>query len=175
MDKLIPTDFHARSLVSASTLETLTEAKKGAARLLGCYRTGDANDPEVYISGVVAVLSRFSIEIIRDVTEPAMGLPSKLNWLPTLAEIRKECEILEGRAARRVYLDKQLREQFASREQPAAREERPSYEELRRRCHDVGLMIGPKGSRLPPIDPSKIQAQYGITKEQWDAIPNAKR
>lgn len=174
MDKLIPTGFHARSLVSASMLETSTEAKKGASRLLGCYRTGDANDPEVYIAGVVAVLSRYSIEIIREVTEPATGLPSKLNWLPTLAEIHKECDVLEERAKRKVYLAQQLEQQFAERETPVDRSHRPTYEELRARCHEVGLMIGPKGSRLPPLDPSQIQKQYGISKSDWDTIPNAK-
>ena len=174
MDKLIPTDFHARSLASVSTLETLSEAKKGAARLLGCYRTGDANDPEVYISGVVAVLSRYSIEIIREVTEPATGLPSKSNWLPTIAEIRKECDLLEERAKRKVYLARQLEQQFAERETPADRQQRPSYEELQRRCHEVGLMIGPKGSRLAPIDVAAFRQKHGISKEQWDAIPDAR-
>lgn len=173
MDKLIPTDFHVRSLVSATMLETLTEAKKGAARLLGCYRTGDANDPEVYIAGVVAVLSRFSIEIIRAVTEPATGLPSKSNWLPTIAEIRKECDLLEEREKRKAYLAQQLEQQFAEREKPVDRSTRPSYEELKRRCHEVGLMIGPKGSHLAPLDVAAFRTRHGITKEQWDAIPNA--
>ena len=174
MDKLIPTDFHAPSLASGNMLERLSEAKKGASRLLGCYRTGDANDPEVYISGVVAVLSRYTIEIIREVTEPATGLPSKSNWLPTIAEIRTECDLLEERAKPKPYLVKQLEQQFAERELPAHRPERPTYEELKRRCHEVGLMIGPKGSRLPPLDPAQIQKQYGISKADWDAIPNAK-
>ncbi len=175
MDKLIPTDFHARSLVSESTLATLSEAKKGASRLLGCYRTGDANDPEVYISGVVAVLSRYTIEIIRAVTEPATGLPSKSNWLPTIAEIRKECDLLEERETRKAHLAKQLEEQFASREKPVETKPRPTYEELQRRCHDVGLMFGPKGSRLPPLDVAAFRQNHGISQEQWDAIPNAKR
>lgn len=173
MDKLIPTDFSARSLASASTLEILSEAKKGAARLLGCYRTGDANDPEVYIAGVVAVLSRYTVEIIREVTEPATGLPSKSNWLPTIAEIRKECDLLEEREKRKIYLARQLERQFADREKAVDRSVRPSYEELKRRCHEVGLMIGPKGSRLPPLDVSAFRQKHNISKEQWDAIPNA--
>ncbi len=173
MDKLIPTDFRARSLASANTLAILTEAKKGASRLLGCYRTGDANDPEVYISGVVAVLSRYTIEIIREVTDPATGLPSKLNWLPTLAEIHKECDLLSERAKRKARRAEELDQQFAEREKPVDRSARPTYEELKRRCHEVGLMIGPKGSRLPPLDVAAFRTQHGVTKEQWDAIPNA--
>jgi hypothetical protein len=52
--------------------------------------------------------------------------------------------------------------------------ERPTYEELRARCHAVGLMIGPKGSRMPPADPSAIAKKYGLSKAQWDALPNRK-
>jgi hypothetical protein len=78
----------------------LTEAKRGAKRLLGCYRAGDANDPETYIAAVVSVLSRYHESVIRDATEPATGLPSRLKWLPSISEIREECERLDAREKR---------------------------------------------------------------------------
>lgn len=70
----------------------MAAAKKGAARLLGCYRVGDAHDPETYISAVVSVLARFPTEIIDRVTEPSTGLASKVKWLPTVAEVREACD-----------------------------------------------------------------------------------
>src|SRR3972149_3077313 len=76
---------------SQTTLNRTTEAKKYARLLLGCYRVGDANDPEVYISAVVTVLSRYPIEIMRMACAPNDGLPSKLKWLPTVAEVSTEC------------------------------------------------------------------------------------
>ena len=93
MDRLPKTGLHKPLESSSSTLERSTEAKKGAARLLGCYRTGDANDPQTYIAAVVTVLQQYPIQIIRAVTEPATGIASKLKWLPSIAEIKEACEI----------------------------------------------------------------------------------
>lgn len=96
----------------------------GAKRLLGCYRTGDANDPQTYIAAVVSVLSRYPEAVIRDVTEPATGLPAKLKWLPSIFEIREECEILAARIQKREELQKGLTEQLASRKQLAIEDNR---------------------------------------------------
>ena len=84
--------------------------------MLGCYRAGDANDPETYIAATVSVLSRYPSEVIRDATEPATGLPSRLKWLPSISEIREECEILAARITRGEELRKGLIDQFAARE-----------------------------------------------------------
>ena len=151
------------------------EAKQGAARLLGCYRTGDANDPEAYISAVVSVLARYPVQIIREVTEPATGLPARLKWLPAIAEIREECEILAQRDRRRIERDRQIREQIEARETLKIADMRPkkSYEQLVSECREVGIMIGPKGCN--PIDLGAFRQKFGITEDQWNAIPDAKR
>jgi len=115
MQKLPAMDSAKLSKSLAMTSEKLSEAKRGARRLLGCYRTGDANDPETYIAAVVSVLARYPDSVIRDVTEPATGLPAKLKWLPSISEIREECDILAARIARREQLDRELAEQFAAR------------------------------------------------------------
>jgi hypothetical protein len=51
---------------------------------------------------------------------------------------------------------------------------RPTYDELMASCRADGLMIGGK-----PNDPRKAAAEFqaanGVSKEQWDAIPDAKR
>lgn len=60
--------------------------------LLGCYRQGEAADPEVYVAAVAAVLAHYDEDIVRDVTDPVKGLPGVLKWLPTVAEIRQACE-----------------------------------------------------------------------------------
>jgi hypothetical protein len=49
-------------------------------------------DPEVYAAAVVAVLVRWPVDVITSVTEPATGLPSRLNWLPSIAEITAACQ-----------------------------------------------------------------------------------
>lgn len=56
------------------------------------YRRGDANDPEIYVAGVTAVLSEFEPEVIRRVTDPREGIARQVNWMPTIAEVSKACE-----------------------------------------------------------------------------------
>jgi hypothetical protein len=60
--------------------------------MLACYRKTDANDPEIYGRAVVAVLMRYPPDTVMAVTEPATGLPSKVKWLPTIAEIVEACD-----------------------------------------------------------------------------------
>lgn len=78
----------------------MIEAKKQAALLLGCYRTGDANDPEVYAAAIVAVLSDYSPEVMTEVCDPRTGLPSRLSWLPTVAEVKTACNEAHERRER---------------------------------------------------------------------------
>jgi hypothetical protein len=156
-----------------TTLDNLIEAKQAAARLLGCYRTGDANDPETYVAAVIAVLSRYSAQIVREVTNPVAGLPAKLKWLPTIAEIRDECELLQARERRQEQRDADLRKQFAERKalEDIDRHSRKTYQQLVEECRARGIMIGPDGQS--DIDVTDIlRKKYGITDEQWDAIPN---
>lgn len=93
----------------------MSAAKRGAKRLLGCYRTGDANDPETYIAAVVSVLSRYSESIIAEVTEPATGLPSTSKWLPSVFELREECDRREARERRIEEFRRTAEEQIAAR------------------------------------------------------------
>ena len=67
-------------------------ALKRAQTMMGCYRLGDVGDPQVYAAAVVAVLVRYPTDVIMSVTEPATGIPSKVKWLPTIAEIVEACE-----------------------------------------------------------------------------------
>ena len=83
--------------------------------MFGCYRKGDANDPETYVAAITATLARYPEDVILKVTHPASGLPIEKNFLPTVAEVYRACEAemaprkrdLERRARR----DRQLAEE----------------------------------------------------------------
>ncbi len=60
--------------------------------MFGCYRTGQANDPETYTMAVAATLADYPAEVIQHVTDPRTGLPAKCKWLPSVAEVREACE-----------------------------------------------------------------------------------
>ena len=59
--------------------------------LFGCYRKGDANDPEMYTAAIAAILSDYSEEVIQHVTDPRTGIARKINWLPTVHEVDAAC------------------------------------------------------------------------------------
>ncbi len=82
--------------------------------MFGCYRKGDANDPETYVAAITATLARYPEEIICAVTHPAAGLPIQKDFLPTVKEVFMACEaIVQPRReaeARRKGIEQQLRE-----------------------------------------------------------------
>jgi hypothetical protein len=96
-------------------------AMQRARLLLGCYRTGEANDPETYVAAITATLARYSEAIITEVTHPATGLPSRSSWLPTIKEVFEACEILAQRVLRMQERERRVHEQLAAREVDEAR------------------------------------------------------
>ena len=67
-------------------------AAERARVLFGCYRKGDANDPDTYTAAITAVLAEYAPEVMRAVTDPRTGIPRKLSWLPTIKEVSDACD-----------------------------------------------------------------------------------
>ncbi|TAL43812.1 MAG: hypothetical protein EPN91_05505 [Salinibacterium sp.] len=113
--------------------ERLTSYAADRARLLlGCYRTGDANDPDTYVAAISAILSRYPEEIITEVTHPATGLPSRSNWLPTVKEVADACEAAISWRREREAREERIRKQLQEREEfERARDARPTLEQLK--------------------------------------------
>lgn len=69
--------------------------------MFACYRKDDANNPETYCAAAAAILGDgYSREIVDYVTDPRTGIPSRLKFLPTVAEIRDACD------ARAAFVDR---------------------------------------------------------------------
>ena len=103
-------------------------AIEGAKILLGCYRTGEANDPEVYAKSVVSVLAEYPVDVIHAVCDPRYGIASKLKWLPTIAELKEACEIAMAPFYREAARQKRIADRAKHADIP--RLNRPTYEEL---------------------------------------------
>jgi len=115
---------------STAQQEALTSyAAERARLLLGCYRTGDANDPDTYVAAITAILARYPEQVITEVTHPATGLPSKKSWLPTVKEVADACVEAVAPIIEREKHNEQLAEQFAIRANDDAIR-RPTREEL---------------------------------------------
>ena len=78
----------------------------GRARiLLGCYRRGEAEDPETYTGAVIVLLSSYPETVVLRVTDPRTGLPGKVKFLPTISEVKDACEAEMGPIRRAIERD----------------------------------------------------------------------
>jgi hypothetical protein len=89
--------------VSSTSPHQAAYAAQRARILLGSYRRGDANDPELYVAAITAVLSRFSSEIIREVTDPNTGIQTTekyMTFMPNAGELKVYCDSVASRRNR---------------------------------------------------------------------------
>jgi len=100
--------------------------------LFGCYRTGDANDPETYVAAIAAILARYPEEVMTAVTHPATGLPSKKGWLPTVKEVADACDDAVEFSVQHQARLKRIREQMEARARED-RGEKPTLAQLKER------------------------------------------
>jgi hypothetical protein len=160
------------SFVISQTTD-LTLATERARLLVGCYRKDDAGDPEVFARAVVAVLMRYPAEVVVQVTEPATGLPSKLKWLPAIAEIVEACDasmapILRQRERERV---EEARKRALP---PPPVASKPTREELAAKYPGLIGRAAATDLRARGFRPlAELAAECGVTQEQIDALPNA--
>lgn len=141
--------------------------------LLGSYRTGEASDPEVYISGVVRILSAYPLDVVRQVVDPLDGLPSYIGWLPKFSEVKAACERIAGPTSidRMSDWDRRTQQQLAEREQLAALPApKQSYADFKAEMAARGMPIDHRSA--PPKDAMAVLEKYGITEAQWAAMPN---
>lgn len=142
--------------------------------LFGCYRKGDANDPETYTAAIAAVLAMFPEAVILRATDPRVGLPSLCDFLPTPKEVKDFCEKEMAPVRAAEAREARIAKQFADREEAEIdRSDRPTYEELIERCARDGLIIGKRRAIDHATPAENILEKYGISKEDWDAVPSA--
>lgn len=100
--------------------------------LAGCYRKDDAADPETYAAAISAILTEYPEDIVMRVTDPRSGLPARLQWLPSVKEVRDACEeIAERRRQAELAAAREQAQLRERREWIAKREHRPTIDELK--------------------------------------------
>ncbi len=60
--------------------------------LLACYRRGEAEDPEIYVAAVAALLDGYPEDVRAFVADPRTGIAGRVKFLPTLSEVKDACE-----------------------------------------------------------------------------------
>jgi len=162
-------------LPTTADRQQMTHAVNRATAMLGFYRKDDAWDPEMFLTGIAAVLALYPTDIIDQVTNPALGLPSKLRFPPTPAEVKDACEVLmapiraQQERERKVQLalaDRRLDQQLDEQ-----RSKRRTYNEIAKDFAKVGIHLGGQPRPIETVD--AVRQRLGCSQEQWDAIPNA--
>lgn len=149
---------------SMARQEALTSyAAERARLLLGCYRTGDANDPETYVAAITAVLARYPESVVTEVTHPATGLPKKKGWLPTVKEVFDACEEAVEFSVQHAARLKRIQEQMEARARED-RGEKPTMAQLKARFGET-WGISPAGKTLTPEQKAEETAK-AMEREQ---------
>lgn len=89
--------------------------------LFGGYRRGDANDPDVYVASIAAVLACYEPEIIREVTDPRTGISTTekfQTFMPNSGELKAYCDAVASQRARIANLARFPRQSFAALPRP---------------------------------------------------------
>jgi hypothetical protein len=133
-------------------------AAERARILLGCYRTGEANDPETYVAAIAAVLARFSEDVVTQVTHPVEGLPRLKSWLPTVKEVFDACREATLPKLEREREERIIAETLARRAAEVDKSSRPTREELQEK---YGSNWG-----LKSLDEPKKQTKPAPTADQ---------
>ena len=79
---------------STASMEAMKLAMYHAKLILGSYRADQANDPEIYVTAISHLLSRYPKDIGARLTDPKDGVAGKYKWLPSVSEVREEAEAL---------------------------------------------------------------------------------
>jgi hypothetical protein len=130
---------------------------KSVEILIGCFRKGDAENPEVYTRALALILSEYPESVVRRVTDPRTGLPGRSQWLPTIAEVRHACEVEMKpihEEAERMRRDHQR----ANRLEPPAKPPREVRAAMIDRMREKLPLIFP--DEVGKVDPVKSQREF---------------
>jgi hypothetical protein len=141
--------------------------------LLGCYRTGDANDPETYVAAIAAILARYPEDVMTSVTHPATGLPSKKGWLPTVKEVVDACnDIVEFSVQHEARL-KRIKEQLEMRERED-RGEKPTLEQLKAKYGENWGLPAPGNIKTPEEkaeeNAAALEREQGRVRAEYEQL-----
>lgn len=130
--------------------------------MLDCWRTGSANNPEVFVTAVAATLARYPDQVIYDVTDPRSGLPVQIAWMPSIKEVYDACERAVLPIRGQIEREKRIAEQMeARRVEDEAKDSKPSYDELKARYgQDWGLSHATKARGQPSPAPTIEQLRH---------------
>jgi hypothetical protein len=89
--QLATSSIASKGYLMTQDLSSPLSATKAAQQLFGFYRRGDANDPELYVAGIAAVLTAYPEEVVRHVVRPGGELACR-EFMPGQGHVKDACE-----------------------------------------------------------------------------------
>lgn len=136
-------------------------ASASARTLMGLFPAKAFNDPEVFATGLAALLSAYDHEFVKAICSPVDGLPTRLKYAVSLADVK---EALEAERRKRLSLLSRARWTLKEHERRAEEErERQAMppEAIERRRRQVAALLGPRD--LEQGEPLKIDTEREAT------------
>jgi hypothetical protein len=163
---------------STNSMEQHRAATRCAEILLGCYRSGEASDPELYIRSIVRVLADYPVEVMRRVTDPLTGLPRRVQWLPSASEVARACEEIFGPQRWAAEWDRKARETLAARAHPEMSPAAANrvYEGLKALARELrGEVPAALRKQTEAEHMAELCRQHGVSQAEYDAMPGTTR
>jgi hypothetical protein len=140
------TAYEARTVLEGmegrDVLCTPSEAAEAVGRLLGLYPGREITDPRTYTQGLTAMLAAYPKDFVKRVCNPVTGLPSRLKFLPTVADLHEALEAEKTRrdriaAAAKYVIQQDEKRRKEAREAAAFEANRPSLDERARKVKEL--------------------------------------
>ena len=137
--------------------------------MLDCWRTGGANSPETFVTAVAATLARYPDQVIYDVTDPTLGLPVQITWMPSVKEVFDACERALLPIRNQIEREKRIAEQLEARRlEDEAKAVKPTYEQLKAKYGPDWGIQNPDHKKRPPPDPAPTMDQLRHHYQHYD-------
>lgn len=158
---------------------TSSNAVSCAQTLMGCYRKTDFQDPRIFATSMSALFAEYALEIARIVIDPVKGIPGKIMFPPSVAEVKKA---LDEEIDRRQVASYRAKWLLDERRKVASAVVKLTPEQVERRRAQVAALIPHTLRRMegsayqPPAapDPASDLDADGYPKafnELWRAMP----
>ncbi len=165
--------MHSKNSVSTQITRPMTpqQAAGLVGQLLGSYPSLTIHDPETYLARMTTLLCRYSLWVgeraINDVINTS-------KYIPVVADVKEACDRYAPNAATMTWAqqwDAAARLQLAERD---ARERvQLDVDRARVGAKFRELLAKISRGRDDEFTPASVVAKYGLTQEQWNALPDS--
>jgi hypothetical protein len=140
--------------------------------LIGSYRRGEAEDKEIYVGAIAAILACYPESVARFVTDPRTGLSGAIDWLPSVAQVKAACEraMQPLRAEQQRLLERErTRAVLASKVTVSPERRKALATDLRQKLADHANALAKEYAQRPPMPSERLIASW--TQQAEAQIP----